>query len=312
MKKTILATGALLAGIFSTSAFAANNRTWISGNGVDQAGCGPVAMPCRTLQYAHDNTNAGGEINVLDPAGYGSVAIDKAISIINDGVGTAGVLATSGNAIQISAGSTDAVILRGLTIEGANTASNGIRINGVGSLTIANCVIQGFTGRGILDFSGFNGTLRVLNTTVAGNHDGILIAPAGNITSYDALLDRVVVVDNASNGLQVAGDNSFGSGTLRVAVSNSLLSSNASGGLNVYSNTLQANVVITDSIMSGNGNGAAIRGILPSIVTFGRNTIAHNNVGINIFNGTANTFGNNQFHNNSGDVSGTLTPVSQQ
>ena len=73
MKKSIL-TGAILAGLLSTHAFAANNRTWISGKGVDQAGCGPVATPCRTLQYAHDNTNAGGEINVLDPAGYGSVA----------------------------------------------------------------------------------------------------------------------------------------------------------------------------------------------------------------------------------------------
>ena len=58
-----------------TPASAANLRTWVSGRGADQAGCGPIATPCRTLQYAHDNTTAGGEINVLDAAGYGSLAI---------------------------------------------------------------------------------------------------------------------------------------------------------------------------------------------------------------------------------------------
>ena len=77
-----------------TQAHALNNRTWVSGKGTDTAGCGPVGNPCRTLQYAHDNTAAGGEINVLDAAGYGAVAIGKAISIINDGAGVAGVLAS--------------------------------------------------------------------------------------------------------------------------------------------------------------------------------------------------------------------------
>ena len=55
-----------------------NVRTWVSGKGVDQAGCGPIANPCRTLQYAHDVTASGGEIDVADGAGYGAVAIAKA------------------------------------------------------------------------------------------------------------------------------------------------------------------------------------------------------------------------------------------
>lgn len=126
-------------------------RSWISGHGVDQAGCGPVANPCRTLQYAHDNTNAGGEIDVLDAAGYGSVVITKAINIINDGSGVAGVLASSGgNAVTINAGPGDRVGLQGLTIEGSGTGLNGIVFNSGGALGVRRSSIYGFTGTGVI------------------------------------------------------------------------------------------------------------------------------------------------------------------
>ena len=64
------------------------NRAWVSGHGVDAAGCGAPTAPCRSLQYVHDNVVvAGGEIDILDPGGYGAISITKAISIVNDGVG---------------------------------------------------------------------------------------------------------------------------------------------------------------------------------------------------------------------------------
>lgn len=133
-----------------TQAHALNNRTWVSGKGTDIAGCGPVGNPCRTLQYAHDNTVAGGEINVLDAAGYGSVAIGKAISIINDGAGVAGVLASSGgNGVTITAGSDDDIFLRGLTIQGAGTGLRGIVFYGGRALSVSKCSIQSFTDSGI-------------------------------------------------------------------------------------------------------------------------------------------------------------------
>lgn len=74
--------GSALSMAVAGSAHALNARTWISGKGTDQVSCGPVSNPCRTLQYAHDNTSAGGEIDVLDPAGYGSVTITKAKSAL--------------------------------------------------------------------------------------------------------------------------------------------------------------------------------------------------------------------------------------
>src|SRR5450631_2550441 len=106
---------------------ALSNRAWVSGHGTDVAGCGSPASPCRTFQYVHDNIIApGGEIDVLDPAGYGPVTIAKALSIVNDGAGTAG-LQPGGNfvsgVITINAGWNDAITLRGLTIDGFGFSS---------------------------------------------------------------------------------------------------------------------------------------------------------------------------------------------
>ena len=115
--------GTLLAlGLSTAPAHALNTRSFISANGLDTNACTRTA-PCRTLQKAHDETNAGGEINMLDPAGYGTVTITKSISIVNDGVGSAGVLVPPGGiGITVNAGASDRINLRGLIIEGAGVA----------------------------------------------------------------------------------------------------------------------------------------------------------------------------------------------
>jgi hypothetical protein len=108
--------GALLAlGLSAAPAQAGPNRTFVSGKGTDSGAC-PVTAPCRTFAFALTQTAAGGEIDVLDPAGYGTVTITKAVSIVNDGVGVAGIQGVNG--VTINAGASDSVHLRGLTIEG--------------------------------------------------------------------------------------------------------------------------------------------------------------------------------------------------
>jgi hypothetical protein len=57
-------------------AWAQANRTFVSGHGADSNPCSLVA-PCRSFTQALTQTNAGGEITILDPAGYGSVTINK-------------------------------------------------------------------------------------------------------------------------------------------------------------------------------------------------------------------------------------------
>src|SRR5262245_56090079 len=80
------------------------------------------AFPCRTFQHAHDVVAPGGEIDVLDPAGYGLVTISKSISIL--GHGFAGIAAPGGTAVTVNAGASDRINLRGLLIDGVGTGTN--------------------------------------------------------------------------------------------------------------------------------------------------------------------------------------------
>ena len=47
------------------------SRTWVSGVGDDANPCSRTA-PCKTFAGAISKTAAGGEIDALDPAGYGA------------------------------------------------------------------------------------------------------------------------------------------------------------------------------------------------------------------------------------------------
>ncbi len=180
-------------------------RVWVSGHGVDQAGCGAPTAPCRSLQYAHDNAvSAGGEIDILDPAGYGSLNITKAVSVVNDGVGTAGVQATSGNAININAGPTDAVYLRGLNIDGVQFgATNGVVLNSGGALTIEGCVIRHFANDGVL-LNPASGVARVsiANTLASNETTGIADVPTGGTGTVSLVMDRVTV-ESVFNGVDI-------------------------------------------------------------------------------------------------------------
>src|ERR1700760_744389 len=71
---------ALIGALSGSFAQAQALRTFVSGTGSDSNPC-TLALPCRTFQYAHDNTAAGGEIDVLTPGGYGPLTISKAISV---------------------------------------------------------------------------------------------------------------------------------------------------------------------------------------------------------------------------------------
>src|SRR5947209_5184276 len=84
--------------------------------------------PCKTFAGAISKTAPAGEINVLDPGGFGAVTITKSITIRSDHI-EAGVLVANGvNGINIQAGPNDTVILEGLDIEGLGTGNQGVAI----------------------------------------------------------------------------------------------------------------------------------------------------------------------------------------
>src|SRR3982750_1601190 len=102
---------AVLVAGFSSTAFAQATRTWVSGVGDDVNPCSRTA-PCKTFAGAISKTAAGGEIDALDPAGYGALTITKGITIDGGGGQVASIVASGTNGVIVQAGPADVVILR--------------------------------------------------------------------------------------------------------------------------------------------------------------------------------------------------------
>src|SRR5579872_5092933 len=305
VKRSSLTTATLTAVFLSFSAAQANaiTRAWVSGHGADVSGCGAPTNPCRSLQYVVTNIiAAGGEIDVLDPAGYGPVTIPFALSIVNDGVGTAGVqqATSSQNGITINAGSTDNVTLRALNIDGLGVAKDGIRLNSAGSLTVVDCVVRHFALNGIA-ITPTSGSLSFLisNTTVADNGGtGINYnTPSGSPTAK-GVIDHVTAVNNF-NGFAI---NTYGTGgATSVTIDNSIASNNSVGGsgvgIGIIGGATGPTVTVDRSYINNNGGGiyVAISGAAP-IVLLGRSVVT-SNTNDGVFTGTATnsfyTYGDN-------------------
>src|ERR1044071_675915 len=188
---------------FSAAAFGQATRTWVSGVGDDANPCSRTA-PCKTFAGAISKTATGGEINVLDPGGFGGVTITKSITISSEGF-EAGVLVSGTNAIIINALTTSNVVLRGLDIDGLGTGLVGIKVlGGLGSLHVEKCTINNFkgaNGSGIEIATSSAGTTEVhiedtiVRTNGQGTGGGIFINPTGSAV-VKASLDRVQMLNN--------------------------------------------------------------------------------------------------------------------
>src|SRR5437764_6171046 len=128
--------GVLVLGTTIMSAQA--TRTWVSGVGDDANPCSRTA-PCKTFAGAISKTAPGGEIDALDPAGYGAVTITKSITIDGGGGQVASVLVAGTNGIVVQAGPSDVVILRNLRLNGLGSGINGIRFLAGKALSVENC-----------------------------------------------------------------------------------------------------------------------------------------------------------------------------
>src|SRR5438552_2272987 len=191
---------ALIALALPSSAFGQASRTWVSGVGDDANPCSRTA-PCKTFAGAISKTVTKGEINCLDPGGFGGVTITKAITIkchYTEG----GVLVSGTNAIVVNTPSTDSVTLRGLDINGLGTGLNGVRILNAKRVRILDSEIYGFVRDGI-DFEPTNNgaKLVVSRTHIHDNTgNGVLNAPPANVTAT-ATLRYVEAQDNSCGTL---------------------------------------------------------------------------------------------------------------
>jgi hypothetical protein len=312
----LLSATALIATLASSGAYALSNRTFVSGNGNDNNPCS-IAAPCRSFAGALTQTNAGGEIVALDSAGYGAVTISKAVSIIGpDGIEAGVTTSAAGDAITITAGATDVVNLRGLTLVGGGVGTNGITINSAGSVNIQNSVIRGFTQNGInmvVVNAGGSSNLRVIDTTVSNNANGVLVQPAGSNLTARAVFKRVQAIGNTAVGLLVVGGAGTGSSFVKSTAIDTLASGNGVDGFSgtatsELANTTDFELINCQAVENGTG-------VLNSNVTvnifLAQTTISDNAIGYDNSGGTIWSFGNNYIAPNNTNH-GSLAPMAQQ
>jgi len=209
-------TAALVVG-FSTAAHA-QTRTWVSGVGNDANPCSLTA-PCKTFAGAISKTLAGGEINVLDPGGFGAVTITKSITIRSDHI-EAGVLVSGTNGIVINAGVTDRVVLEGLDFEGLGTGLNGVQFLAGKELYIIRCSIRRFTQNGVNVASSTNGAHAFINDSfIAFNAGGVNVQGTANIGS----ITNTQILSNTSFAVRANGASNV------VGVQSSVLNNSPTG-----------------------------------------------------------------------------------
>jgi hypothetical protein len=223
-------------------------RTWVSGVGDDANPCSRTA-PCKTWPGAISKTAAGGEIDALDPGGFGAVTIVKAITLDGGGGIVASTLVAGTNGIVVAAGATDVVTIRNIQIEGAGTGLSGIQFNSGGALHVQNVAIRDFTVAGINFQPSSAAKLFVSGSTISRSQGGIKVDPNGGsavATIVDTLLNG-----NSTFGLRVDGNSS--------AVAKNVT---ADGNLNGFyvTDTTGANPVLSvENCVAAHNTNAGIR-----------------------------------------------------
>ena len=267
---------------FASVAQAQATRTWVSGVGDDANPCSRTA-PCKTFAGAISKTAANGEIDCLDPGGFGAVTTTKSITIDGTkGAGFGSILAStvSGVIVNDSATATPntiTVILRNLSINGASTTQgSGIRFIAGKNLIVEDCQIFGFTGIG--------------GAGAAGK--GIIVEYTGGAGKN--LVVKNNLIDNCTQGIRMTTS----AGVVTAEIDNVQIAqptATSSSAIEVGSNSI---AVIRDSYFANYTTGVNVTGGPPASASLIRTTIFNATAGLAVGSSTSNT-SSSSFINNS-------------
>jgi hypothetical protein len=283
------------------AALAAAQRTFVSVEGSDVAPCS-ISAPCRSFTQALAQTNAGGEVIVLDSGGYDAFTVDKAVSIVAPSGIYAGITVTSGNGVTIAAGSSDSVTLRGLVLNSLGGAS-GVQFASGSILVVDGCTISGDFAKGVgvdgpldtrvivkdtqisnaaigIDVAGPGGELvrlSVIDSALLHVGTGVRVAAKAEATIENSRL--VGLASNAGTGVDLTA--SSGHAPLRVHVANTLIREFGVGASAAQS-ALGTSLSIAASELAH--NGTAVRASAATVALDG-NRLAYNDQAIAIVSG---------------------------
>jgi len=301
----------LFAMVLAAISLAQSPRTFVSGQGKDKNPCSQTS-PCRTFTQAIAQTAAGGAVIALDSGSYAPFAINKAITV--EAPGGAAITVASGDGIDVSAGVSDIVIIRGLTVNNQGSSGNGIVFKGGGTLHIERSVANGFSGFGMSGISITSpANIFVKDTIARNNYNGLALniatgAPATATITMDQLhldANRIGLFVQTQTGQTVTGTigNSSASGNSDAGI---LVNANAGGSisLNVESCLLTNTSIGLIAESSTAGSAAAY-------ISFC--SIAHNAVNGFEIGGQGAIFsrGNNTLIDNGQNVGSLTTLVAQ-
>jgi hypothetical protein len=303
----------LFAAFLASTSASAQVRTFVASTGSDSNPCSRSA-PCRTFQAAVDAAAPGGEVVALDSAGFGSnVTINKAVSIVAPEGVYAGVTVFSGAGIDIKAGASDTVILRGLTIIEQGVGSYGVIFNSGKTLHIESCVVNGFsTSTPGSEFVGVffraPGNLEVKDSIIRGNDIGVEVGvlTATHTGTAVATIDHVRLEGNRDVGL-IAVEGS------KVTVRDTVASNNFVG-FQAESTFVAVQLYIENCVASNNTVGVASLAASSdavATVTVSNSTVTNNSVGLQA-DPLAHLFtrGNNTVQGNTTAIIGTISSFS--
>ncbi len=284
-------------------------RTWVSGVGDDVNPCSRTA-PCKTFAGAISKTAAFGEINCIDPGGFGAVTITKSITI--DCGGTFGsILASGTNGINVN-GSNIIVAIRNISINGALTGLVGINFTTGLSLHVENVNIIGFN-TGLATGIRFaptaaNSFLHVINTTITGNGiapstgGGIAIQPAAGGSALGIISDTKI--ENGAVGVAL----NSGAGAITMTIRDTIIGGNRSFGIVTAGASANALMIDRTSIANNGDTGILSTGA-GSLVRIFNSVITGNVTGVGASGGgVLRSYKNNAINGNTTEG----TPITQE
>jgi hypothetical protein len=315
LAKIVLCLGGILAALSfaAAPASAQATRTWVSGVGDDANPCSRTA-PCKTFAGSISKTLAGGEINCIDPGGFGALTITKSITISCE-IGTAGVLVSGTNGFVVNAASTDVVVINGLDFEGLGTGLSGILILSAAKVDVRHSSIRNFKGASGITMSQANISTQLfvndtlfINNGASATTGAIVIRPTGSGAANVVITNSNI--DGNSSG--VRADATATAGNVRMTIENSSVSGNANDGVTAIANASSGSVAIVDKSAISNNAGS---GVVANNATLllGASTVTGNAVGVSTANsGSLFTYKNNNINGNANDNVGAATVTALQ
>jgi hypothetical protein len=288
----------------TTAAQAQATRTWVSGVGDDANPCSRTA-PCKTFAGAISKTTNCGEIDALDPGGFGALTITKSITIDGGGGQVASILVSGTNGFNIQNSDTTcrSVIIRNMRFIGLGQGLSGISVtsSAAGAVSFENDFVNGFTNACI--------NLNASQPQLVSITGSVLeyCAGGGVVSTSPSATNRVDIVNTVITGNSI-GVNAHAN--TDIFMQGDEVSNNTTGGVLADTNSTAKIDIDRSSVVNNLGYG--IQASAGAAIQLSNTAVTYNSgQGLFANGGTIVTWSNNYVAGNNpdGTRTGTVTPM---